>query len=71
MGEAVDLLNLFGEESGNTGEKDPASTNEDPSSVNIHIIGSPGMRLRGFARIDELFLKPILLRKFTDEVLIL
>ena len=41
--------------------------NDNEASINIHIVRS-GSRLRGFARIDEKFLKPFFIRKFTDEV---
>lgn len=75
MGEAVDLINLLGDSNeaaaeaassgGHTGDQD-----EDLNStatVNIHIVRS-GVRLKGFARLDEAFLKPFFTRKFTDEV---
>jgi sodium/hydrogen exchanger 8 len=55
----------------------------DPSSINnvesndiynltgddsdIHFVRS-GVRLKGFARVDEIFLKPFLIRKFTEQV---
>lgn len=76
MGEAVDFINLLGEESSNgllnngdvpTGETAADADDQNTSSVNIHIVRS-GIRLKGFARLDEAFLKPFFTRKFTDEV---
>jgi hypothetical protein len=62
MGETVDAL--MNDESQNN-EQD--MDENDLSTVNIHIVRS-GVRLRGFARLDEKFLKPFFIRKFTDEV---
>lgn len=62
MGETVDAL--LTEDNLNN---EPISNENDLSTVNIHIVRS-GIRLRGFARIDEKFLKPLFIRKFTDEV---
>ena len=62
MGETVDAL--MKDESQNT---EQATGENDLSTVNIHIVRS-GVRLRGFARLDEKFLKPFFIRKFTDEV---
>lgn len=81
MGEAVDLINLLGDESsaaakeagnGNVeaGTSNSNGGDEDiinSSSVNIHIVRS-GVRLKGFARLDENFFRPFFTRKFTDEV---
>lgn len=82
MGEAVDdLINLLGDESSNgllgnnngdavTGEtalNDADDNIANTSAVNIHIVRS-GVRLKGFAKLDETFLKPFFTRKFTDEV---
>jgi hypothetical protein len=84
MGEAVDLIDLLGDsetvngglhlnngvENPSTSTPSSANTAEDDlqnSSVNIHIVRS-GIRLKGFARLDEAFLKPFFTRKFTDEV---
>lgn len=63
MGETVDAL--MNDESQNN-EQD--MDENDLSTVNIHIVRS-GVRLRGFARLDEKFLKPFFIRKFTDEEL--
>jgi len=63
MGETVDAL--LTEDNLNN---EPISNENDLSTVNIHIVRS-GIRLRGFARIDEKFLKPLFIRKFTDEEL--
>ncbi len=70
FGEAVDLVSLFPEESGGSaapGTSSAAAADDNLSSVNIHIVRS-GARLRGFARLDDNFLKPFFTRKFTDEV---
>jgi hypothetical protein len=76
LGEAVDLVSLFPDETSGSGAAGAAATSSkgvnfaDPdnvSSVDIHIVRS-GARLRGFAKIDENFLKPFFTRKFTDEV---
>ncbi len=47
-------------------------TTDDPTgfSVNIHV-RSGGNSLGGFARFDERFLKPFLIRKFTQEVILI
>lgn len=66
MGETLDLMDLIGDEN----PANSALGNDQGDSVNIHIVRS-GIRLRGFARLDEAFLKPFFTRKFTDEVLIL
>lgn len=68
MGETVDLLDLFGEESGNQQGKMDNNENDLANSVNIHIVRS-GIRLRGFAKLDQTILKPFFTRKFTDEEL--
>ena len=62
MGEALDETLVSGAE--NVAQFD----NENNTAVNIHIIQG-GQRLRGFARLDENFLKPFLIRKFTAEEL--
>ena len=50
-------------------QNNPQSTSDDlMSSVNIQIVRS-GVRLKGFARLDERFLKPLFTRKFTPEEL--
>ena len=74
MGENVDLLDLFGEE--NTGEnsenlKETSFDADASSTVNIHIVRNAGVRLHGFALLDQKYLKPFFLRKFTDEVKII
>lgn len=69
LGEAVDLVNIF-QDDNKEGNKDGNNENEEEdamSSVNIHIVRS-GARVRGFAKLDENFLKPFFIRKFTDEV---
>jgi solute carrier family 9 (sodium/hydrogen exchanger), member 8 len=63
MGETVDAL--LNDDTFNNNEQ--TENDQDVSSINIHIVRS-GIRLRGFARIDEKFLKPFFIRKFTDEV---
>lgn len=87
MGEAVDLINLLGDDTmgsnglangvealpmtatGGGGDAESGDVDDvhNVSSVNIHIVRS-GVRLKGFARLDETFLKPFFTRKFTDEV---
>lgn len=62
MGETVDAL--LNEENLNN---EPSTNDTDLSTVNIHIVRS-GARLKGFAKLDEKFLKPFFIRKFTDEV---
>lgn len=64
MGDALDE-NLRKEES--SGQENTANQVDD-SSINIQIISS-GQNLRGFARFDEKYLKPFLIRKFTAEEL--
>ena len=71
MGENVELLDIFGEEKGESSVNENGADNGDDdaiSSVNIHIVKNPGIRLHGFALLDQRFLKPFFLRKFTDEV---
>ena len=72
MGEALDLAE--NDEAGTAGGANAAAAgaaaddNQDAcSSVNIHIVRND-VRLRGFARLDEAFLKPFFTRKFTDQV---
>jgi sodium/hydrogen exchanger 8 len=66
MGETVDPFTEDENQSANLNNSN--SENDAVSSVNIHIVRSD-MRLRGFARLDEAFLKPFFTRKFTDEEL--
>ena len=72
MGENVDLLDLFGDENAGDGTADATGANPDTadaaSTVNIHIVRNGGVRLHGFALLDQRYLKPFFLRKFTDEV---
>lgn len=66
MGAALDP-NMSTTDDNNSGGQ--AGTSDDlMSSVNIQIVRS-GVRLRGFARLDETILKPFFTRKFTPEEL--
>jgi hypothetical protein len=70
LGEAVDLINLFQDDESNSNNSNQLNNQNDDtnvSRVDIHIVRS-GSRLHGFAKIDEKFLKPFFIRKFTDEV---
>lgn len=63
MGEALD-------DTLNKASNDDCATqidDENGNTMNIHIVRG-GQTLRGFARFDEKFLKPFLIRKFTAEV---
>lgn len=51
-----------------TGENVAQFDDENGNSMDIHIIQG-GQSLRGFARFDEKFLKPLLIRKFTAQEL--
>ena len=72
MGEAIDefdeskSLNSTSDNNINSGEM---STSDDAmmASLNTYIVRG-GQNLRGFARFDEKYLKPFLVRKFTNEV---
>ena len=65
MGDAVD--SLLPDDSGGGGGSVGVGNNDNEASVDIHIVRS-GARLKGFVRVDEKFLKPFFIRKFTDEV---
>ncbi len=64
MGDALDETLINGSENNGT----QIISDENGSSMNIHIVRGGGQSLRGFARLDEKFLKPFLIRKFTAEV---
>jgi hypothetical protein len=63
MGDVLDSLIADEAAIGST----PVNDLDSSTSVNIHVVRS-GLRLQGFARLDEAFLKPLFIRKFTDEV---
>jgi sodium/hydrogen exchanger 8 len=68
MGEHVDLFAEDNDQQATSSSNPEIGGDEAAcSSINIHFVRSD-VRLRGFARLDEAFLKPFFTRKFTDEV---
>ena len=61
MDDAIELIN-FGEDTSNQ------NVDPDTEAINIQFVRN-GSRLKGFEKLDQLFLKPFFIRKFTDEEL--